>query len=168
MIKEKEIQLKEKLKNIIKEIGYKNDIKQEIVSEFKSRNLNALRAAWVFSENLDLNTLTDSEEDIRFLFLFTYALKKALEGKTDIKINLEDYFTKFELEKWSDYREEKEQENIYPIVFEDVTQLGDKIWQTVLTAQQLNKLDAENLLIYNFKTQRNPKIKNLQAKNHLK
>lgn len=158
MIKEKEIQLKEKLRNIIKEIGYKNDIKQEIVSEFKSRNLNALRAAWVFSENLDLNTLTDSEEDIRFLLLFTYALKKGLEGKTNIKINLEDYFTKFEIEKWSDYREEKEQENIYPIVFEDVTQLGDKIWQTALTAQQLNKLDTANLLIYNFKTQRNPKI----------
>jgi hypothetical protein len=90
--------------------------------------------------------------------LFTYALKNALEGKTDIKINLEDYFTKFEIEKWIDYREEKEQENIYPIVFEDVTQLGDKIWQTALTAQQLNKLDTANLLIYNFKTQRNPKI----------
>ena len=90
--------------------------------------------------------------------MFTYALKKALEGKTDIKIDLDNYFTKVEIEKWSDYKEESKKENIFPIVFEDVTQLSDRIWQTVLTAQQLNKLDAENLLIYNFKTQRNPKI----------
>lgn len=158
MIKEKEIQLKERLKNIIREVGHRNDIKQEIGNEFKSRNLSSLRAAWVFSENLDLNTLTDSEEDVRFLFLFTYALKKVLDEKTDIKISLEDYFTKVEIEKWSDYREENKKENIYPIIFEDVTQLGDRIWQTALTAQQLHKLDAENLLIYNFKTQRNPKI----------
>ena len=158
LIKDKEIQLKEKLKNIIREVGHRNDIKKEIGNEFKSRNLSSLRAAWVFSENLDLNTLTDSEEDIRFLFLFAYVLKKALKGKTDIKIDLDDYFTKVEIEKWSDYKKESKKENIFPIVFEDVTQLSDRIWQTVLTAQQLNKLDAENLLIYNFKTQRNPKI----------
>ncbi|HHV98178.1 MAG TPA: hypothetical protein GXX36_01165 [Clostridiaceae bacterium] len=158
MLKEKEMQLKNRLKDIIHAFGHRNDIKQEITNEFRLRNISSLRAAWAFSENLDLNTLTDSEEDIRFLFIFTYALKKALKEKTDIKINLEDYFTKTEIEKWSDFKEEKEQESIYPIVFKDVTQLSDRIWQTALTAQELNKLDAENLLIYNFKTQRNPKI----------
>jgi len=159
MLKEKETQLKERLRNIITEIGYMNDVKQAIGDEFKSRGLNALRASWAFSERLDLNTLTDSEEDIRFLFLFTYSLSNALKGKTDIEINVEDYFTKVECDKWKGYKEEvSTSKNIYPIVFEDVQQVNEKTWQFVMSIQQLNKLDAENLLIYNFRTQRNPKI----------
>lgn len=158
MLKDKEIQLKERLKNIIGEIGYNNAIKQEIGEEFKSRNLSALRALWLFSENLDVNALTDSEEDIRFLFLFTYTLGQALHGKTALRIPVEEYFTKVECEKWSNYKEEPRLKNIYPIVMENVEMITDKIWQTVMTAQQLNHMDADNLLIYNFKTQRNPKI----------
>lgn len=159
MLKEKEIQLKNKLKNIIKEIGYMNDIKQDIVMEFKSRNLNGLRAAWVFSENLDLDTLTNSEEDIRFLFLFSYILNKVLKDKNiDITIDVQDYFTQVEYNKWKDYKEEKQSDNVFPLVFKGVQQVGERIWQTVLTAQELNKLNYDNLLIYNFNTQRNPKI----------
>lgn len=81
MLKNKEEQLKNKIKNIIKEVGYDHSTKQDIMDEFKSRNLDALRAAWVFSENLDLDTLTDSEDDIRFLFLFSFASKQSIKRK---------------------------------------------------------------------------------------
>lgn len=162
MLKEKESQLKERLTKIIDEIGkasrFANDIKQDITNDFKVRNLIAIRASFAMSGNLNLNTLNDSEDDLRFLFLFTQALNKAMIGREAIKVNVEDYFTKVEVNQWQDYREEIQQENIFPIVIENVTQLIDKIWQTVLTPQQINRLKVGNALLYNFKTQRNPKI----------
>ena len=153
MIKEKEI--KQKLNEIIRQIGNTRDIRQAVGRQFILRNLSGLRALAVLAGNLDLNTLSGSDGDIRFLFIFSDALNKAL-GENVIK--LEDYFTKPEIKKWANYKEFKLQESIYPIVFKDVARIGDKIWQTVLTAQELHKLDTNNLLIYNLKTQRNPKI----------
>ncbi|MDD4624632.1 MAG: hypothetical protein PHX40_04615, partial [Bacilli bacterium] len=115
MLTDKEQQLKGKLKNIIKEFGYMNDTKQFVMDEFKSRNLSSLRSAWVFTENLDLDTLTNSEEDIQFLFLFTLALNKALKEK-DISIlnDYQNYFTSVEISEWENYQEEKESEDIFP------------------------------------------------------
>ena len=81
MLTDKEQQLKRKLKNIIKEFGHMNDTKQFVMDKFKSRNLTSLRSAWVFTENLDLDTLTNSEEDTQFLFLFSMFLNKALKEK---------------------------------------------------------------------------------------
>ena len=162
MLKEKNTQLKDRLSKILDEIGrtskYADAIKQDINSEFKSRNLNATRASLVMFGNLDLNTLSNSDDDIKFLFLLTYSLNKSLEGKESIRIDVEDYFTKLEVQQWKDYKEVVIQENIFPLVFEDVTRLNDKIWQFPLTAQQLNKLSVANIILYNFKTQRNPRI----------
>lgn len=165
MIKQKENELKSKLKDIIKEIGHKSDIKRNISAEFISRNLTGTRgatgASWVFTGNLDLNTLTDEEEDIRFLFLFSFSLIKAMviAKITEYSIKLEDYFTKLEIEKWTDYEEETKSKNVFPITFENVQEIVQgKIWQTVLTAQQLHQLNDDNMLVYNFKTQRNPTI----------
>lgn len=54
--------------------------------------------------------------------------------------------------------EEDEPENIFPLVFENVVQLADNIWQTKITAQKLHELDSNNIFVYNFLTQRYPKI----------
>ncbi len=112
MIKEKEISLKQKLKRIIKEIGLimppalASKIKEDTASEFMERNLSGFRAALVFSENLDLNTFTDSDDDIRFLFIFTFALNKALlnQKEVDISIDVKDYFTEVEINQWKNYK----------------------------------------------------------------
>jgi len=160
MIKEKEIQLKNKIKKIIEEIGYMNGIKQDIGKEFLNRSVPAHRAVNVFMNPDYLDTLTESEDDIRFLFLFAFTLNKVLKDKNiDVtEIDVEEYFTQLEFKRWKDYKEEERKDSIYPLVFENVQQIGDRIWQTVLTAQELAELDADNLLLYNFKTQRNPKI----------
>jgi hypothetical protein len=159
MTKDQEQKLKLKLKNIIVEFGYDNSIKQNVMDEFKSRNLSSLRAAWVFSENLDIDTLSDAEEDIQFLFLFSLALNKVLKEK-DIN-TLEDYksyFTKVEVDQWEKYSEEKELNNIFPLTFSNVTEIFPGYWQTTITAQELERLNKANVLIYNPNTQRGYKV----------
>lgn len=161
MLKEHEIKLKQRLSEILANIGmerYIDDVKEDVSHEFVNRNLNPMRAIFAVSGNLDLQTLTDSEEDIRFLFLLTYALDNALKGRENISINVKEYFYQTEIDRWIDYREEKKEESIFPIRFERAEQLSDNTWGVYLTAQQVHELKISNALLYNFKTQRNPKI----------
>ena len=147
MLKEQQINLIIKLKGIVKEVGYINDIKQDVVAEFKSRNLNGLRAAWALSENLDLNTLTDSEQDTRFLFLLSLALNRALKEKEiNISIDVKDYFTELECQQWTYYRDEIEEKDIFPIIIENAQRISDKLWQVVISAQQLEEINKLNLI----------------------
>ncbi len=164
MLKEKEMQLKQRLASIIDSVGrtsrYADDIKKDVTNDFKFRNLSAVRSSFALSGNLDLNTVGESEHDVRFLFLFTLALSKALEGKEEIRISVEDYFTKLEVQQWTDYKEiDNQKEDIFPYTIEEVTQLiSNRVWQTAMSSQQVNELKVANILLYNFKTQRNPKI----------
>ena len=160
MLKEKQALLKDKLKNILADVGHLAGLKHEVGKEFLSRNLPIYRAIQVFMGNESMDTIGDSESDIRFLFLFCIALNKAIKEKTDlgIKINVEDYFTQLEIKQWLNYKGIDEKYNVYPIVFENVQCITDRIWQTTITAQRLAELDANNIILYNFKTQRNPKI----------
>ncbi len=161
MLKEKETQLKDRLKLIIREIGHKKDIKQDIFDEFKSRNLNAHRAILAFSENLDLYTLTDSEDDIRFLFLFAFALNSALERTEEVKhlcFDIRDYFTKVEYSQWIEYREEKSSDDIFPIIIENVDEISENYWQAKVSAQTIEKWNSANILLYNPNTQRGLKV----------
>lgn len=159
MLKDREQQLKNKIKNLIKEFGYDNSTKQLVMDEFKSRNLSSLRAAWVFSENLDLDTLVNSEEDAQFLFIFSLAFNKALKEKdNDMLGDYQSYFTNVEISEWENYQEEKENEDIFPIVLKNTTEISPGYWQTTITAQDLERLNKANVLIYNPNSQRGFKV----------
>lgn len=155
LTREKLNQLKEKLKVILDEVGHVKEIKQEIGKEFISRNLSAYRAMNVFMGIESLDTLNNTEEDARFLFIFSVGINKAIG---EPKINIKEYFTNLEYSKWINYREEDEPENVFPLVFDDAIQLADNIWQTKITAQELYKLDKNNVFVYNFLTQRHPRV----------
>jgi len=159
MLKDKEQQLKLKLKNIIREFAYDNTTKQFVMDEFKSRNLPSLRAAWIFSENLDLDTLADSEEDNQFLFIFSLALNKALKEKDiDMLSDYQNYFTKMEIDQWENYKEIEDTEDIFPINFKNVIEITPGYWQTTITAQELDRLNKANIIIYNPNSQRGYRV----------
>jgi len=161
MLKTNEILLKQRLSEIMANIGmekYVDDVKEDVSHEFASRNLNSMRAIFAVSGNLDLRTLTDSEEDLRFLFLLTYALNNALKGRDNVTLDVKEYFYQTEIDKWTDYRVEKQEASIFPIRFEGAEQLRENVWGVYLTAKQVHELKISNILLYNFKTQRNPKI----------
>jgi len=155
MTKEKLNQLKETLKFVLDEVSHVKEIKQEVGKEFIARNLSAYRAMNVFMGIESLDTLTNSEDDARFLFILSVGLNNAI-GESNLEV--EEYFTKLEYNKWINYREEEEPENIFPLVFEDTIQLADNIWQTKISAQSLEMLDRNNVFVYNFLTQRHPKV----------
>ena len=155
MLQSKLNQLKERLTKIFNDHGHNKEIKKEIGKEFISRNLSAYRASNVFMGIESLDTMTTSEDDARFLFIFSYALSKAIP---EVELDVSYYFTKLEYNKWINYRKEDEPEEIFPITFKNVVQIADNIWQTTISAQKLEKLDRHNVFIYNFMTQRQPKI----------
>jgi hypothetical protein len=153
--------LKNKLKKIIEEVGHMQGIKDDIGKEFKSRNLNGIRAARIFMGNEDLNTLDDNENDNMFLFLFCFALNKALDsqGLNEYVIEMKEYFTEVEFQKWVSYSAEKTEQDVYPLtLYYMVEIIPNKIWQGYLSAQEINRWNMANLITYNFRTQRNPKI----------
>ena len=159
MLKEQQNKLKEKLNRIIKEVGHMNSIKQDIGKEFISRNMFAHRAIILFTNPDYLYTLTDSEDDIRFLFLFSISLNNALKDKEiDIKLDIQEYFTQLEYNNWIGYKEESEPVEDYPIIFEDAQPVGERMWQTTMTSQRFEQLNRSNKLYYNFRNQRNPKV----------
>jgi len=159
MLKEKNVQLKDKIGKIIEEFGHISDIKKSIGNEFLSKNLPIHRPITLITTPNYVNTLTDSDEDIRFLFLFSVALNNALKAKEiDIKLDVQEYFTQLEYRQWINFKEESEPEVEYTVVFEDVQQISERMWQTTMTSQRFVELDKNNRLIYNFKNQRSPVI----------
>ena len=160
MLKESQEKIKSEIVKIIKEIGHISTVKNQIGEEFIRRNLPIHRIMNMWVDPNNIHTLSDSDEDIRFLFLFAFALDEAIRAHEEIELVLDPkkYFTQVEYNQWIEYKEDVEQDKIYPIQFKGMQQLADRVWQGTLTAQQLAELDADNLLMYNFKTQRNPKI----------
>jgi len=159
LLKEKQIQLKDKINKVIEEFGHMSDIKKSIGNEFLSRNLPIHRPIATITTPNYLNTLSDSDEDIKFLFIFSVALNNALKGKEiDVTLDVKDYFTQLEYRQWIGYKEEDEPEIEYTVVFEDVQQISERMWQTTMTSQRFVELDKNNRLIYNFLNQRSPII----------
>jgi len=159
LLKEKQILLKDKINKVLEEFGHMSDIKKSIGNEFLSRNLPIHRPIAVITTPNYLNTLSDSDEDIRFLFIFSVALNNALKGKEiDVKLDVQEYFTQLEYKQWINFKEEDEPELDYTIILEDVQQIGERMWQTKMTSQEFIQWDRNNRLIYNFKNQRSPVI----------
>ena len=159
LLKEKQILLKDKINKVLEEFGHMSDIKKSIGNEFLSRNLPIHRPIAVITTPNYLNTLSDSDEDIRFLFIFSVALNNALKGKEiDVTLDVKEYFTQLEYKQWINFKEEDELEIEYAVVFEDVQQISERMWQTTMTSQRFVELDKNNRLIYNFLNQRSPVI----------
>ena len=73
---------------MLNEVAHIKEIKQEVGKEFMSRNLPTRRAMNVFMGIESLDTLSNIEEDARFLYIFTFALNKVVnsELRIDVKI----------------------------------------------------------------------------------
>lgn len=98
------------------------------------------------------------ELDIRELLLFS----EQIFAKTgDLSINTEDYFTDVEFKEsrqFSGAMEYKENEMSFPLTFANATVVGSNAYMVTMSIQTINKLLDNNLIYYNFETQREAKF----------
>jgi hypothetical protein len=98
------------------------------------------------------------ELDIRELLLFC----EQIFAKTgDLSINPEEYFTDVEFKEarqFSGALEYKENEMSFPITFTNATVVGSNAYMVTMSIQTINKLMDNNLIYYNFETQREAKF----------
>jgi hypothetical protein len=106
------------------------------------------------------------EVDLRELFLFTEQIFiKTREMDLDINpteyINPTAYFTPSEIKEsrqFSGLTEIKQNEMEYPITFTNATVVGNSAYMVTMSIQTINKLLDNNLIYYNFETQREAKF----------
>lgn len=143
--------LEKKLNILINEHGEDRKVVQEILQYYKNKNISSRAINEMLKLRIHLGTVRDLD-----LGLFTQAMYQATKNES---INPTVFFTDLEIKNISDYAIEKEETNIYPIVFENVSSLNEDQWVTYLTAQRVAELYNNHAITYNPESQRAFKTK---------
>jgi hypothetical protein len=96
------------------------------------------------------------ELDIRELLLFC----EQIFAKTgDMSINIDDFFTSAEVREAKQFSAslDKQDEIEFPITFTNATVVGNSAYMVTMSIQTINKMMDNDLLYYNFETQREAK-----------
>lgn len=164
MYNEKKEQLFNKINDILGITDYRT-IKESVGVELRKRNLDSsiiILASEIIMKNAKVEQLVNEEDnDIKLLFFFADALNKALKKPHDNKgaiIVLEEYFLKSEVDELKNYVVKEKIESIYPITIENVTRINDHHYIGTISGKELHRLNSAKVIIYNPKTQRNPKV----------
>lgn len=97
------------------------------------------------------------EMDIRELVLFS---EQIYQKTGNSEINPNDFFTPVEIKEsrqFSGTFESKQNEISFPLTFSNATVVGNSAYMVTMNIQTINKLMENNLLYYNFETQREAK-----------
>jgi hypothetical protein len=124
-----------------------NDIKKHLATNYEIVDTQE----WIN----DPESLKDV--DLRALYLFS----EQIFAKTgDLSINVEEYFTSSEIKEsrqFSAIQELKQNEISFPLTFTNATIVGSNAYMVTMSIQTINKLMENNLIYYNFDTQREAK-----------
>lgn len=136
--------------NLDKKVFYliKNDLSEKGVSIGRTKG--------IFNKTIPLQTL-----DLPMLYWFTKSLYKATNENI---ISITKFFTDIEEKEFKDYKVQHGRDidlKEGKLILENVTQVTDDQWTTVLTFKQIYELYEHNLIKYNSKTQRNLKTKSI-------
>lgn len=132
---------------ILAKYAPERDVVSTIIERLKERNIK--NASQLVGRMVPLESQGQN---------IVYCLADAVYAATyEDSINPKNFFTEIEINEMKDYKLEDEDVVTYPIVFEDVNQLANNQWTTILTIQEIVNLYNSNIVNYNFETQRNPK-----------
>jgi hypothetical protein len=167
MLRENLDQLKLVLLSLIDKYQNNNKIEKHIVNAFLKRNLEGKYGKYIYTKKWDIQTMSDDEDTLFKLFVFTKAFSEAIkefgDGDSE-KLLIEKYFTKIEVETWSNFKLEKKEISGYPYVFSNMIKLGEGHFIGAVTSKQLYGMDVADDILYNFNTQRNPKFNSVGLK----
>lgn len=139
--------LRDQLRKAIYDAGINSRVQDDIINRIARKGYTRGFIRGVFEGNVLLDSLS-------LIDLGVFALE--IFNEADIKyINPEIYLTDIELEDVKNYKVEITEDIFeYPVVFEDVRQVAGDIWSVVIPAQFIAKLGRSNMLNYDFDTQR--------------
>jgi len=159
------------LKPLILKYGNNSKIYNIIQEEFIKKGLSGSNAKNLLTGKIALETLDiTNQKELFLLFSFTDAMKKALstfdEMSKDtfgmeeeyIKLKLEYYFTPIEIEEFTEFVIEKEEVRKYPYRLRNMLKVGENHYIGIITSKELAEIDSTNDIVYDFATQRDPKI----------
>ena len=135
-----------KLKPILYQYNAKRVIKQQIIDKFKEHGIFPGDVSDIFSQNTPIETLSTN-----ILCLLT---KYLYEETKEESINYNEFFTEFEINQAVNYKEEKKEEGLYPIIFENVIQDAAGDFSTTLPIARNAELINNRIFKYNPETQR--------------
>lgn len=171
MLNNKYVELTNVLRKLIQKYSNNTKVKNIILSEFEERNILASKAVRILTGKIKLEELSiDDENDLFLLFAFTFSMQKALSTIDEFSektlgeleeyssLVLENYFTVRETIGFKDFKFEKKEVSKYPYVLHNMIQVEERHWTGIISAQLLAGMNAANDIIYNFNTQRDPKI----------
>ncbi len=139
--------LEKKLKVTLSQYNAKRKIKEKVIDRFKDFGVLPGDVNDIFSHNTPIETLNTT-----LLCLLTKILYETIK---DDSINYYSYFTDFEINQASNYREEKDNTDThYPIVFENVVKDAADDYSTVLTIERNAEFINKRIFKYNPETQR--------------
>lgn len=103
-----------------------------------------------------------SDEQIYWLAKALLELNKQYDLNINFRSDIEDYYTEQEVNKAELYviKPSNNNEEINTIIFDDVIQIDNDEYFCVTTYGKLNEYYKNGILIYNYDTQRNPRIIN--------
>lgn len=146
--------LEENLVNVLQESKLKT--KKKVVNDIKKHLATydiISTQSWINDPEANLPTM-----DLRELLLFT---QQVFSKTGDLRINVNEYFTENEVkeaEQFSGLSEHREDEINFPLTFGNATVVGNAAYMVTMSIQTINKLMENNLIYYNFETQREAKF----------
>jgi len=143
--------LEEKLNIVLEEIYRDKNIITKVTDELLSKGIFSVKK--ILDKRVPLKVL-----DEKLLGLLTLEIYKHTQ-KELIKPSL--FFTETEIKESSVYelKSNNKSSNGYPIVLKNVNKLYDDHYTTTLTIKELVELYRNTMIIYNYETQRNTRIK---------
>jgi hypothetical protein len=129
-------------------------VTQKIKDEFKERGVSPAETQRILDTKILLKGVNP---DIQYLLC-----KLFYEETKEEVINPEKYFNDAEISKAKLFKIETEEQERFPVVFENVEKVYDNLFSFYLTAQQITRdLFDKNIPTWNKETQRQTRIKNI-------
>jgi len=123
-------------------------VKEEVVKKMAQHGITPGEVYDIFSKRIPLQTVTLPMLCLLTMYLYETGIEEAERIKPD------KYFTEFEITEAKKFYKEKENQNKYPIVFENVMKFDEDYFVTKISIQTLNSLISKAVLTYNPETQR--------------
>ena len=143
-------ELESKLDSVISFYNQRKRVSNFVREAFKQHGIQGGDFQEIWSKNKSLDQI-----ELPILYLFT---KYIYEQTNDSNIDIKDYFTELEIKDGNNYYKElKSEELTYPIVFQNVLRCRDDQFIMYLSIQKIKALLDNQIITYNFDTQRQAK-----------